>query len=712
MSLQRLRAIEIEGPINAGEVFDLLFEAGSHLNDDDRASERTLEIVIRLLDAIKSGMAPADCSEAVQLLAEECGLYPYIELRDRALIDQVVSEAHRIELDRDIFLHAKQMEVLLSLLSGDNVILSGPTSFGKSLVLDAFISRAHPACVVAILPTLALIDETRRRIAKNFPWYKVITTVSEDYVASAPVFFALTQERFLQRKDIGRVELLFVDEFYKLDEGRDDSRFEILNLALYKGMPKSRQIFMAGPHIQGISLGKRWTGRFKFIATDYKTVAVNVYDRSGADDRDAAFVVDLKSVKDANSLIFAASPPSAYRIADLLRSSDISYSSDRSREVAQWLREHYHPAWQLADAVENGIGLHHGRVPRSLGQLFIKLFDAGILKVLICTSTLIEGVNTSAANVFIYDKKINTTDFDFFSFANIRGRVGRMMRHFVGNAYLYHEAPEEVSTDIEIPILSTENPKSEYLLVNVEDADLDEDGLNAKQVAISRTELPLDVLREHSYLGLDLLEELNEVIKAALKDGEQMMWSGFPDRDEMIAVAGITLLIAQRRRQSTGVHTKKQVAWAWGMLMQLATLSEFVDWFVKTFGEDSEDGIDRCFQFLQAAEFTFPRGLAICESIVNLQAGPGSANYRAFIYELEKWFRPHWMKTLDEMGVPLPLSEKYSDRVSTEASKREAIATMATLESEDGLRGFDRDLFQLAFYNDAVSLLDQPPNRR
>jgi hypothetical protein len=40
-------------------------------------------------------------------------------------------------------------------------------------------------------------------------------------------------------------------------------------------------------------------------------------------------------------------------------------------------------------------------------QVFVHLFNENEIKVLICTSTLIEGVNTSAANVFIYDKKIN-----------------------------------------------------------------------------------------------------------------------------------------------------------------------------------------------------------------------------------------------------------------------------------------------------------------
>lgn len=709
MKLGELRGIDANQILTADDVFDLLFEAGAALNDEDRASATSLEICVRLLDALRKQQIPKSCGESVRLLAEECGLFPYLDGVQQSLINQVVTEAHRVSLDKDIFLHAKQMEVLLLLLTGQSVILSGPTSFGKSLILDAFMSKTDPMAVAAILPTLALIDETRRRISRNFPQYQVVTTVDEEFDRSERVFFALTQERFVQRKDIGRLDLLFVDEFYKLDESRDDSRFEVLNLALYRGIPRSRQIFLAGPHISGISFGDRWRGRFNFISTDYRTVAVNIINRSNVDDRDEAFLSDLKSVGAESSLVFAASPPSAYRIAELISSANISFACDESRLVADWLRENYHREWGLANAVELGIGLHHGRIPRAVGQLLIKLFDAGVLKILICTSTLIEGVNTAAANVFIYDKKINQTDFDFFSFSNIKGRVGRMMRHFVGNAFLYHDPPSDVETEVDIPIFSQEGPSSEYLLLNIEDNDLTDKKIAEKQAAIDRTDIPLKILREHSYIGLDTLIDLDLRIKKELGDGSQLIWSGLPDQEEMIAIASLALFIAHKKRQPTGVHTKKQVAWAWSQLMMSKDLGSFISWFSDTFAEDAVDGIDRCFQFLQACEFAFPRAIAVSESIVNLRAGGDTANYSYFVYQIEKWFRPAWIKALDEMGVPVPLSERYVSEIPEDAPKNIALIKLAELDAGGRLPGNDGRLYKLAFsYGDAARL-DQSP---
>ena len=211
--------------------------------------------------------------------------------------------------------------------------------------------------------------------------------------------------------------------------------------AFYKALPRSRQCFLAGPHNHWeIELGKHWRGTFRFVQTDYRTVTVNVFDRSAWEDRLQALLNDLLSVGEESSIIFTATPGSASALMEELVAAGVNYPSELSNAVGEWICQNYHSDWPLAKGATVGIAVHHGRIPRALGQLFVQLFDKGAMKTLICTSTLIEGVNTSAANVFIYDKKINRTDFDFFSFSNIRGRVGRMMRHFVGRAFLYHEA--------------------------------------------------------------------------------------------------------------------------------------------------------------------------------------------------------------------------------------------------------------------------------
>ena len=73
------------------------------------------------------------------------------------------------------------------------------------------------------------------------------------------------------------------------------------------------------------------------------------------------------------------------------------------------------------------------------------------LKYIFCTSTIIEGVNTSAKNVVIFDEKKGTNELDFFDYSNIKGRSGRMMEHYVGKVYNFINIPKEEKIVVDIP---------------------------------------------------------------------------------------------------------------------------------------------------------------------------------------------------------------------------------------------------------------------
>jgi hypothetical protein len=696
-----LRSIGPDQTLTSSQVFDAIFEAGSALSETEREAEASLEIAIRLLEARRNGQVPDDCIQAVEFLAEECGLYPYIDMELFGLLTQTVIEAHAVQLDEKLYLHSKQMQILLWLLDGDSVVLSAPTSFGKSLLVDAFLARKRPHTVVVILPTIALIDETRRRYGRNFGnAYHVITTVAEIYDQTLPTIFVLTQERFLKRKDDLKIDLLFVDEFYKLDPDRGDTRFETLNLALYRALPVAKQSFMAGPHIRKIELGQKWSGNFRFVRTDYRTVTVNVIDRSANQNLFGAFLADLKNVGDESSLVFTATPNTAQKLMDELVTFDIGYESKIGPNLATWIGKNYHPAWPVARGSERGIAIHHGRLPRSLGQLFVHLFNKNEIKVLICTSTLIEGVNTSAANVFIYDKKINRTDFDFFSFANIRGRVGRMMRHFVGNVFLYHEPPHEVETNVQVPILNDPGASTDFLVMNVDPAELSPIGQQRQERLPDITGLSAHILREHGALGVELLTALRDRIVLMLKkEPTALIWSGFPDKAQRKAVAELALMVAHKRNEPVGVHTAGMIAWSWSQLGRVKTLPKFLRWFAGVFFEaDKAAGVDAAFQFLQACEFSFPRTLAAIEAIIlDLHPDSGVA-YGPYIVGLEAWFRPPWMKELDEAGIPLPLAERLAPRLGTPTGRADALKRISRVDLTEaaGFDDVDRFIVSLA----------------
>ncbi|MFM5169641.1 DEAD/DEAH box helicase [Aeromonas veronii] len=142
-------------------------------NQDDVARDE----LIKLLDHHERHGLPY--SHVVNNLVRQVGLYPYLQVETSAWQDRFVYESFKIDVGTDVplTLHREQSSVLKKLLEGRSLAVSAPTSFGKSFIIDAFISIRKPKNVVIIVSTIALTDETRRRLQEKFSnEYKIITT--------------------------------------------------------------------------------------------------------------------------------------------------------------------------------------------------------------------------------------------------------------------------------------------------------------------------------------------------------------------------------------------------------------------------------------------------------------------------------------------------------------------------------------------------------
>ncbi|MGN6517666.1 MAG: hypothetical protein ACTHLR_17710, partial [Rhizomicrobium sp.] len=155
---------------------------------------------------------------------------------------------------------------------------------------------------------------------------------------------------------------------------------------------------------------------------------------------------------------------------------------------------------------------------------------------------------------------------------------------------------------------------------------------------------------------------------------QDLIWSGFPTKEQRKAVAELALTIAHSRRDQTGLHTPAQVGWAWSQLKSVRTLPGFLRWFARTFfSDDQAAGVDAAFQFLQACEFSFPKSLSAIQALVAQARPRASVNYLPYAAAMENWFRQPWMKQLDEAGIPLPLVERISAQLKQPETYKEAL---------------------------------------
>ena len=73
----------------------------------------------------------------------------------------------------------------------------------------------------------------------------------------------------------------------------------------------------------------------------------------------------------------------------------------------------------------------------------------GLIKTMFCTSTLLEGVNLPAENLFITSYKKGRSDFSEVDFKNLVGRVGRAKYNLYGNVFIVRLQKQEREEDLQ-----------------------------------------------------------------------------------------------------------------------------------------------------------------------------------------------------------------------------------------------------------------------
>ena len=228
-------------------IFKTIQDASFAIQSADKDDPSVLETVPRLTELIERNQDELDSyRELISSLARSTGLWNYIDVDIADISDVIVAEAATAPELGNVTFHREQMNALNALLAGRNLILSAPTSFGKSLLVDALLATNRYRRIAVVLPTIALLDEFRRRFRDRFAdRFDIIMHQSENST-DAPTIFLGTQERLIYREDLDNLDLTVVDEFYKLDPNRSDERSVTLNAAVYRLLKRSKQFFFFG----------------------------------------------------------------------------------------------------------------------------------------------------------------------------------------------------------------------------------------------------------------------------------------------------------------------------------------------------------------------------------------------------------------------------------------------------------------------------------
>lgn len=657
----------------------------ARLSADPAHAETAHELILRALEH-QTRFGP--CSAILTSLARTAGLFPYLQPESLHLKDALAYEFHRPPNMRpDFVFHREQAEVYRRLLDGDNVILSAPTSFGKSRIIDAIIASGKFDTIVIVVPTLALIDETRRRLSEFSTDFKIVTHLTQK--PAKRTIFVFTAERAVAYDAFETVQFFVIDEFYKIGALEENpERTVALNQAFYKLRNLGGQFYLLGPSIKQIPDGLEQAYRCYFYPTTFTTVVSEQVRVELGGDSEVQRLVKLCNELTEPTLIFCRSPARVNEVARALVSAGVGTASPALRPAANWIARHYHPDWVLREALEHGIGIHHGRLPRSLAQYVVRMFNELKLRFLVCTSTLIEGVNTKAKNVVVFDNKIAKQRIDFFTFNNIRGRSGRMFQHFVGRVFLFHEPPTEQLPFVDFPLFSQDKTTPESLLIQMAPEDLSPTARARLQPYRNQELLPLQVLQENSSIEPEAqLNLAREVMSGDADLLHALSWSGMPTNASLTRICELIWKHFVVKKNRGGVYSDKQLAFKlWQLFKEPSTQKRVLDelkpgqYAAKT----ADEAVERVLDFDRTwAAFEFPRYLMATsriQKVVLPKRGQKPGDYAHFASQSESLFLPPVVAALDEYGVPTQVGTRLAKALGSTTDLDVALARFAELD--------------------------------
>lgn len=379
-----------------------------------------------------------------------------------------------------------QVNLVDSLGRERSVSVSAPTSAGKSFVLALDVVAAFAdksvKVIVYVVPTRALIRQVVRDLLECLREAKLneiavcaAPTVLEEEQMEKGVAYVLTQERLLSLlyspEDAVRIDRLYVDEAQEL---RDVERGMILHTAIrevVRRFPDARVCFASPmtanpgfllhefqidangeyfveplpPVSQTVLTLSAVSGKPELVdvrvldqneLVDVQHVDIPFRFRGGSKERLARTAHHFTVHGDA-SIIYANGAAEAIDIA--LKLADLIEEEVEDPEVVDlvsFVRTHVHKRYALVDTLPKGVAFHYGMMPHLIRAQVEDLLKRKKIQFVVCTSTLLQGVNLAAKNIFLLrPRKGKLRPMESADFWNLAGRAGRLRDTFSGTIW-------------------------------------------------------------------------------------------------------------------------------------------------------------------------------------------------------------------------------------------------------------------------------------
>lgn len=383
-------------------------------------------------------------------------------------------------MNREYLLNDFQLKFYELVKKNKITSISAPTSVGKSfiikrIIIDSLLSGLN--CCVYVVPTRALIaevvNEFRKEISRNNLNISFNVSSSSDTTSlnrELKTILVLTQERFYQlcNNNEINVDMLIVDEAQNVMDGKRGVLLEY-SIKYAKKLWSDLKLIFISPLINNpeeftekfadndkcgyfnemkssvrqniIKLYKDTRG-YKITVNDNLVAEKVRINRSGSIPENIARVVE-KFDNGENCIIYCNTTRIAVNVCEKLFSLGKYNNLENNNELnefADFIEYSISKKYLLSKYIRKGIVYHYGKLPPFIRGGIEELAAKGYFKVIACTSTLLQGINLPAQNIYVYNpikgQGENKKELSNLEFWNLAGRAGRMGYDFCGNIIL------------------------------------------------------------------------------------------------------------------------------------------------------------------------------------------------------------------------------------------------------------------------------------
>lgn len=417
-------------------------------------------------------------------------------------VDEVTSTLNQIDneiviSDKRYLLTDFQKQIWNSMDENKILGISAPTSAGKSFViLLKLVNRLvkENIDIVYIVPTLSLLNQVTEdfnRELKNVGVtdYWITNSFDENQVMDKKNIYIMTQEKAISAfsdsdKAFSKELILVADEIQNIERIKEDKdqRSKILfdTLVEFRYKENVKQIIISGPRIEEIDkVGKSIFGIETMDHTTNISPVLNLtysikkidrkyylkqycaltdkplvhevenrdlikgYGEKQYSDKYLEYLSSIVNGVGGNSqnIIFAPTSNTARKIALALDVKNDEVNNELVKYYKSTIRENY----SLCQTLKKGVAYHHGKLPAHVRRTLERAISDKKINNVVCTTTLLQGVNLPAQNVFIrnphlYIRKLSdSAELTNYEMANLRGRAGRLLKDYVGRTFVMDE---------------------------------------------------------------------------------------------------------------------------------------------------------------------------------------------------------------------------------------------------------------------------------